>query len=296
MTPGVLTSVLCGIGVAAGITLMLRGLIGVPADAEPKGPGVEELLERLKAPGTTRRVLISIAAAVAAAAFTGWPVAAAIAALAAWALPGMFGKDRAAVGEQARVEAIATFTEALRDTLGAAAGLEQSILAAATSAPAPIRAEVHALAANLKTGMRLDQALRVFAADLGDATGDLVVAALVLASKQQARNLGEVLTELADYARQQAAAQMRITADRQRTRSSVRIIVVFVLGIAGVLMAMDSSYMAPFGSSAGQVVLALVAGIFAVSFWWLHKIAAPKKPTRFLTRLQAHPVEEGLQR
>ena len=293
MSPGVLTAALCGIGVAAGITLMLRGVIGVLADAEPRGAGVEELLERLKAPGTTRRVLISAAAAVAAVVLTGWPVAAAIAAVAAWILPGMFGKDSAATGEQARIEAIATWTESLRDTLGAAAGLEQSVLAAAAGAPAPIRAEVHELAANLRAGMRLDEALRAFAVDLGDATGDLVVAALVLASRQQARNLGEVLTELAGYAREQAAARMRITADRQRTRSSVRIIVSFVLGIAGVLMAMDASYMAPFGTSTGQVVLALVAGIFAAAFWWLHKIAEPKTPARFLTRLQTNPTQEG---
>jgi tight adherence protein B len=291
-----LTAVLCGLGVAAGITLMLRGLIGVNAGAEPKGPGVEELLERLKAPGTTRRVLVSAAAGAVAAAFTGWPVAAGIAALAAWVLPGMFGKDNGAVGEQARIEAIATFTEALRDTLGAAAGLEQSILAAAANAPASIRAEVQELAASLKSGTRLDEALRAFAADLGDATGDLVVAALVLASRQQARNLGEVLGELARYAREQAAQSMRITADRQRTRSSVRIIVAFVLGVAGVLVGMDGSYMAPYSSPGGQVVLAVVAGVFGVAFMWLHKIAAPKKQTRFLTRLHANPTDEGATR
>jgi tight adherence protein B len=296
MNSVLLTAILCGLGVAAGITLMLRGLIGVPADAEPKSPGVEELLERLKAPGITRRVLISAAAAVAVGAFTGWPVAAGIAALAAWALPGMFGKDGAAADEQARIEAIATFTEALRDTLGAAAGLEQSILAAAANALAPIRAEVAELAANLKAGTRLDEALRAFAADLGDATGDLVVAALVLASRQQARNLGEVLGELARYAREQAAQSMRITADRARTRSSVRIIVAFVLAVAGVLVGMDGSYMTPYNSPAGQIVLAVVAGVFGVAFMWLHKIAATKQPTRFLTRLQTNPTDEGATR
>ena len=270
---------------------MLRGLIGVSADAESKGSGSEELLERLRAPGVTRRVLISAAAAVAVVAFTGWPVAAAIAALAAWVLPGMFGKDGAAADEQVRIEAIATFTEALRDTLGAAAGLEQSILAAAANAPVPIRAEVTELAANLKAGTRLDEALRAFAADLGDATGDLVVAALVLASRQQARNLGEVLGELARYAREQAAQSMRITADRARTRSSVRIIVAFVLAVAGVLVGMDGSYMAPYDSPTGQVVLAVVGGVFGVAFLWLYKIAAPKQPTRFLTRLQTNPTD-----
>ena len=296
MNAGVLTAILCGLGVAAGITLMLRGLLGVSVDAEPKRPGVEELLERLKAPGTTRRALFSAAAAVATVAFTGWPVAAGIAALAAWVLPGMFGRDSGAAGDQVRTEAIATFTEALRDTLGAAAGLEQSILAAAANTPAPIRAEVAELAANLKAGKRLDEALRAFAADLGDATGDLVVAALVLASRQQARNLGEVLGELARYAREQAAQSMRITADRARTRSSVRIIVVFVLAVAGLLVVMDGSYMTPYNGPTGQIVLAVVAGVFGVAFAWLNKIAAPKQPTRFLTRLQANPADEGVSR
>ncbi|WP_323748096.1 type II secretion system F family protein [Catenulispora rubra] len=293
MTAGVLTAILCGVGVAAGITLMLRGLIGVPADQELKGPGTAELLERLKAPGTTRRVLISAGAAVAVGTFTGWPIGAVIAALAAWVLPGMFGKDSSAATEQARIEAIASWTEALRDTLGAAAGLEQSIAATAPGAPVVIRADVRNLAANLKSGTRLDDALRAFAADLGDATGDLVVAALILASRQQARNLGDVLSELAAYAREQAALGMRITAGRRRTRTAVRTIVGVVLGLGGGLMLLDRSYMAPYGSSTGQVVLTVIAALFAAGFAWLNKIAAPKQSQRFLTRLSEHASEAG---
>ena len=53
-----------------------------------------------------------------------------------------------------RIEAIATFTEMLRDTISAAAGLEQAILAAEPVAPAPVREPVLMLAARLRRAPR----------------------------------------------------------------------------------------------------------------------------------------------
>ena len=293
MNADTLIAALCGAGVAAGLVLMLRGLIGTPADqVESAGTQLAVFLEKAKAPGTTRKVLASVAAGAAVGAFTGWPVGALLAAVGAWVLPSMFGKDRGAAREQARIEAIATWTEMARDTLTAAAGLEQAIMATALSAPAAIREEVAELAANLRAGARLDDALKSFGMQLADPTGDLVVASLILASRHQARNLTEVLSALAANAREQVALRMRTSANRQRTRTSVRVIVSVVLGLGGGLVLLDRSYMAPYDSALGQVVLLAVAGLFAVAFAWMNKISAGKKPPRFLTRLDA-PADEA---
>jgi uncharacterized membrane protein YgcG len=63
-----------------------------------------------------------------------------------------------------RIEGIASWTEQLRDTLAAAAGLEQAILATAPIAPDPVREQVTGLAARIHQGQRLPDALRAFAA------------------------------------------------------------------------------------------------------------------------------------
>ena len=71
---------------------------------------------------------------------------------------------------------------------------------------------------------RLVPALRSFAAELADPTGDLVVAALVLAAGHEARRLAELLGSLAGAARDQAAMQLRIEAGRARIRTSTRVV------------------------------------------------------------------------
>ena len=88
-----------------------------------------------------------VGAAVLVGALTGWPVAAVLAGAAVFALPSLLrgGRDRAR--RVARTEAIAGWAEMLRDTLAAAAGLEQAIVATAEVSPAPIRSEVTDLAA-----------------------------------------------------------------------------------------------------------------------------------------------------
>ena len=119
-----------------------------------------------------------------------WPAAG------GYALPTLLAGRGERTRQVARTEAIAGWAEMLRDTLSAAAGLEQAILATAPVAPAPIRTEVLALAERLGSE-RLIPALRQFATELADPTGDLVVAALVLASGNEARRLAELLSSLA---------------------------------------------------------------------------------------------------
>jgi Flp pilus assembly protein TadB len=162
-------------------------------------------------------------------------------------------------------------------------GLEQTILATAPVAPAPIAAEVADLANRIETGQRLPGALRVFADRLADPTADLVVGALLLAAEQQAKDLGQLLGRLATAARDQAAMRMRIAAARARMHSSVRIIVGCTAAVTVGLLLWSRSYLQPYDSALGQVVL-LGAGLcFATAFGWLEHISRVEEPPRVLT-------------
>jgi hypothetical protein len=83
---------------------------------------------------------------------TGWPVGALLAGLVAAVVPGTLGRIRQEADTVARTEAVAAWTEMLRDTLAAAAGLEEAIAATATAAPEPIRPEVQRLGRRLDHG------------------------------------------------------------------------------------------------------------------------------------------------
>jgi tight adherence protein B len=215
---------------------------------------------------------------------TGWIVGAGLITAAAWFLPNLLGRHTGHTTQIAKVEAIATWTEMLRDTLAAAAGLEQAILASAHVAPAAILHEVAALASRLKNGDRLEPSLRRFADELADPTADLIVAALVLAATQQARNLGELLGSLATTARERAAMRMRVEASRTRTRTSVRIIVGTTVTFTGLLIMVNREYLAAFDTPTGQLVLLTIGALFAAGFTWLSRIAAETPPARLLAQ------------
>jgi Flp pilus assembly protein TadB len=276
-------SALLGLGVGVGLLVVILGWRGV----DPARSGWRRARSRrgsATAPEQHRSLRIGLAIAVGALTglATGWVVGAVLAGLAAWALPRIVGRDPEHARRVARIEAIATWTEMLRDTLSAAAGLEQAILATAPLAPAPIRGQITALAVRIENGERLAPSLRLLADDLADPTGDLVIAALVLAAEQQARRLGELLGSLAHAAREQASMRMRVEAGRARTRTSVRVIVGTTVTFAVAVVVLNRAYLAAYDSAGGQIVLLIIGVLFGLGFVWLARIAAVREPDRFL--------------
>jgi tight adherence protein B len=278
---------LLGAGTGLGLVLAFCGLRRRPA--APAAPRWRQALARARAQATMPRVTGTLVAAAAAAVITRWPACTFLAGLAAWFLPRALGPDRAGERAVRQIEAIASWTEQLRDTLAAAAGLEQAILATAPIAPGPVREQVTALAARIHQGQRLPEGLRAFAAEAADPVADLVTAALLLAAEQQARDLGQLLSSLADSARAHAAMRLRVAAARARVRTASRIIIAVTVALTAGLLTWSHAFLAPYDSPAGQLVLLAVGGCFAAAFWWLHKIAGFGDNPRILTGLAALP-------
>lgn len=228
------------------------------------------------------RVTATLASALVVAGVTRWPVGAVLAALACWWLPALLGRDQETTHQVARIEAVASWTESLRDTLAAAAGLEQAIVATVPAAPTPIAEDLAELARRIEAGQRLGDALHAFADRLTDPTADLVVASLILAAEQQSRDLGQLLGRLATAAREQAAMRMRVAAGRARLRSSVRIIMACTVVLTVGLSLWSRPYLAPYDSAVGQLVLGMVAVTFSAAFAWLRRISKVEQPTRVL--------------
>lgn len=302
VTASVLYAAVLGAGTGIGLLLIARGIAGPTTEQESSSARPSRWSRWLagRRPGDGRRLGHRLAVAVAvglmAGVWTRWPVAALLAAVGAWALPGLIGPDREHKHRLARIEAIATWTESLRDTLGAAAGLEQAITATAAMAPGPIRDEVTRLVARLRRGDRLAPALRTLAIELDDATGDLVVTALVMAAERNARHIGELLTSLATAARDQASLRMRVMAGRARIRTSSRVITAVTLSMAGGLVLLNRRYLSPYDTAGGQLVLVVVGGLFAFGFGWLSRISRVTEPDRVLATpdgfADAAPVSE----
>jgi hypothetical protein len=225
-------------------------------------------LQRRQVERINLRIGLAVGAGVVVGAATGWPVGAVLAALAGWGAPSLLGGARGAQAGVGRIEAVAGWAEMLRDTMAGAAGLEQTIVATAPLAPLPIRAEVATLALRLQ-GERLAPALRCFADEVADPTCDLVVAALILAAEQAARD--------------QATMRLRVEAGRARVRTSVKVIVGATGGLILALAVLNRGYLTPYDTAVGQLVLVLVGGLFAAAFFWLARMTRPASVDRFLS-------------
>jgi tight adherence protein B len=273
-----------GAGIGLGALLIVFGLTGraVVPEVDAGGWGAQGG----RHPGRLLvRAGLAAAAALVAIALTGWVAAGLLVVLGVMAAPSVLAARRKHEVEVAKVEAIASWAEMLRDTMAAASGLEQAIAASAAVAPAPLASAVHRLAARLDH-LRLADALRAFADEVDHPTCDFVVAGLITAAEHQARELGPLLGQLAACARDEAQLRARVWAGRARTRTSVRVITGCVATFAVGLLVLDRSYLRPFGTATGQVALFAIGAIFAGSVAAMARMGRIELPERFMGRRQ----------
>jgi len=224
---------------------------------------------------------------------TGWPIAGLFGGLLGLNGRKLFAGRRDAEAIISRTEAIASWTEMLRDTLAASSGLHRTIVAIARVAPAPILPEVRALADRIEAREGLPSALRGYAEDLANATGDLVVSALIVAYERRASNLTEVLGALAKSAREEAGMQRRIYTARARNRAAASVITVTVLATITALAVFNRSFLNPYDSPGGQAMLAAIGALFGGALWGLARLARLPEMARVLSTPNASVIQPG---
>lgn len=218
----------------------------------------------------------------AAGAVTMWPALLLLGALAGFSGPSLTGRRAARAHAVAKTEAIAAWTESLRDLITAGSAIESTIAESARVAPPAIRAEVRQLSDRLANNENLEDALAHFAAAIADPVADVVVAALTTAaSRHGGAHLGDVLTAGAKAARAHVAMRHTVEASRAGTYTSARVVVgtfaVFALG----LLVFNQSFLEPFGTAIGQVTIVVIGALFGLCAVTMVRLAEPERPERF---------------
>lgn len=233
--------------------------------------------------GTSRRVALAGAAGVIAMIVTRWPFAAlaSIAVVLLW--PRLFGGSRVGRRQLARIEAIAAWTESLRDTASAAAGLEQAIPATTSAAHSLLQAPVRDLAARLEGRVPLPEALARFAEDIDDPAGDMVVAALSLNARQRAGGLERVLTSLATSSRAELEMRRKVEHERRLLRRQAQRIAISVLAFVALQAVFARGWVQPYSTFLGQFVLAVLTAIFIGAFVRMRALSDTEAEERFIT-------------
>jgi tight adherence protein B len=275
-----LLALIGGAAVGGGLFLFGAFLRGTePRRGTGRSADHQERLRRL-----STRAGLAVLVGVAVLALTRWPVMAIGAGLLVLAWNGLAGGAAEERLAMRNLEALAAWTESLRDTIAGAAGLEQAIPASIRAAAPTLQPHLRALVDRLHTRMPLPDALHRFADDLADPSADLVVAALILNAKLRGPGLREVLTALAASAREELDVRRKVEAERRSTRRSVQIVVGAAVGFAAILIVLNPSYVAEYQGVLGQIVLLVVAALFGAGFAWMRRLARFDKPERLLSR------------
>jgi Flp pilus assembly protein TadB len=266
-----------GAMIAGGLVLLIRELFlrrVPPPGTPPRGTG------RL-APAVRKRVLLAVPAGLAALAITRWPVLGIAVAAGVLFLPRL-GSGREAKRRTAVLEGLEQWTRRLGDVLTASRGLEEALENSARSAPAAIAGPVTRMARQLSARTGAEAALRAFADDIDDPAADRIAAALIIATGRRGGAVRGVLTALAEMLARDVASRREIAAEQAEHRTTVRWIVGIVGGFT-VFAIFNRAYSAPFGTTDGQIVLAIVAGLYAGGLAWLQHLGSIPVPGRFLS-------------
>ncbi|HEV2361036.1 MAG TPA: type II secretion system F family protein [Acidimicrobiales bacterium] len=273
-----MTPIFVALGALAGLGIVTTA-VGVTAATDSHASSPTRSRGRVL-DGPPHVPVIAACAAIVALILTRWPVASVIAAYGVLTLRGLAGNPSREI--IAKLEGLATWTEMLRDTLAGSAGISQAIKTTSRVAPSAIRAEVEAVALRLDSGVRPREAIGQLAEAMADPTGDRISAALIMATEARGQKLGELLTSLAVSTRAEVAMRLRVEASRSSARTQVRTVAGFSGAFFLILVVVARGFLAPMGTAAGQLVLAVVGGLFALGLHLMSSMTTPEQGDRFL--------------
>ena len=271
---------------ALGGTLIVSGIIGVflglrPTRGPEKRPSSRRVWRLQNLDRTSRLLLLGgLGAGVIAWLVTGWMLAVIAVPIATVGLPMLLSAGSAASRIQ-RLEAMEEWTRSLSGVLTVGVGLEQALVATLRSTPAAITPEVTRLVARLRARWVTEDALRAFADELDDSTGDLIAANLILGARRRGAGLSSVLEGLAESVAADVRARRQVEADRAKPRATARWVTLISAGVL-VILAVSGSYVAPYKSPFGQVILISLLSAYVATLVWMKRMAVGRNLPRFL--------------
>ena len=273
----VLVPALAGAMVVGGLIALVVGLRPSPVVDRPARPRTVRKLTK-----QTRILLLGgVAAGVVAFLVTGWVLALIVVPVAFVGLPVLLSSSSAAQRIE-RLEAMEEWTRSLSGVLTVGVGLEQALVATLRSTPAAISPEVTRLVARLRARWNTEDALRAFADELDDATGDLVAANLILGARRRGAGLASVLEGLAESVAADVRARRQVEADRAKPRATARWVTLISVGVL-VILAVSGTYVEPYQSPLGQVILVALLAMYVATLVWMKRMAIGRATPRFLS-------------
>lgn len=281
MNPAVIAVVAAAL-VGVGIVVAVLGFMPV-AESTSKPQRTNGHAQKIS---RATRIKLGIGAllGLAAGLVTGWVILILLVPAAIVGLPYLLGAGSDLSGIK-KLDALEEWTRSLSGVLGAGVSLEQAIATSQASAPAAIQTEVNALVARLRSRMSSEEALRRFADDLGDTTADKIVCALILGARRRNIGLTQILEDLAESVAEDVSSRRMVQAERTRQTTTVRYVTLITVVVFGGFLLLGGSYVAPYGTTVGQPILAVLLAAYVGVLVWLRRMNRAEPLPRLLERV-----------
>jgi Flp pilus assembly protein TadB len=275
--------------VGFGLLAALIGLVKVPVFTG-KPTRTSLLLRRWHRVPRRQRLLLlgGLGAGFLAALVSGWVIAIFVLPAALIGVPWLLGRG----DEPQQIERLKSMEEWTRNLAGvlvAGMSLEQALQRSLKTCPVYLHKEVSRLVGALNARTPTSQALVRFADDLDDATGDQIVASLILGAKRQGDGLARVLQDLAESVSAEVRARQQVDAGRAAHRTTARGVTLIAVVMVAALT-FTGSYIDPYRTPFGQIVALVILGVFVGILVQLRLMSRTPLPPRFL---KAAPPDRG---
>ena len=277
MNPAIMAALAVAL-IGAGLVAGIYG--SIPCEVRAGAPRRPALQKKMLS-ATVLKVGGGAALGVVLAVVTGWVIFVVLVPLAVVGIPWVL-RGNQSKREIEKLDALDEWSRVLAGVLSAGLGLDQAIMASQSSAPAALRPQVDALVARLRSRMTTERALRQFAAEVDDTTGDKIAMTLLLGARRPDVPLSPILTAMAQSVAKDVAARRAVQAERVKQDSVVRYVVLITVIVFGGFLLLGGQYVAPYGTALGQPVLAVLVAAYVGVIVWLRKMNNPVPLPRLL--------------
>ncbi|MCM3920277.1 hypothetical protein ND748_01055 [Frankia sp. AiPs1] len=179
-------------------------------------------------------------------------------------------------------EAVATWTEAVRDGLGAGRHLRAALVASCDRPPDELAEALGRLAVRLDT-MSVPDALRALRAEVSHPALGPVATALDVAYQRGAGDLTRLMASQVETTRADVARLRDQHALRAKHRRSMTLLLVLFAASITVVLAVSPAFFAPYRTLTGQLVLAALGAAVVGAVHSLARMSQPDLPPDFFT-------------
>jgi Flp pilus assembly protein TadB len=207
-------------------------------------------------------------------------------------LPTLVLPDRSRKDKLLQLRALDAWIRGIAARMRSGISLDQALAVSARDVDA-IGPQLRRMTAAIAAGVPTSIAVRAFADEMNDGTYDFACQKLILVSGRSVDGLAEALDSLAAAVSKRVEARQAIEVDRAKPQSTARSAVFLGLAMIAGFPLLEHNFMAPYRTLVGQFVFAGLMSLGALCLLWAKSMARMEPEPRIFGETAARgPADE----